>query len=436
MRPAYGARDEKARARASVTSGSFPRSMADFGPSGGAYPECAHVQFPGGCGWSSSADDGEAPASLMMDYETLCATAAARAFEERRTTPEWEGFLAHVDLCAARGVDDWTRVVSEVGALEGALEVRRVRDFDPREVEAEFLLRGEGEPVVFEDGGRDWEGWRMEDFANVFGSTLVRCNDRAPARRSDEGPKQRTHQLPFSAFVEYVRKREAGARSGSLIGQNERDHVPFYANGMQVFSEPEVGEELARAFPRPYFVSSCDQTEVLVRSVMRELSAALRFDANVASSIETQVSKSLDKVFCGPRGTITRLHYDSHDAHGFLGQVEGRKIFVFFPPSDASRLGAIPTETSHARIDPLCPDLSRFPEFRHARPRVCVLSPGEVVLNPRGWWHYAVALDSSVTVMRNFYNSRTNIEALVGMLLTSTQPLLGRAGGARPDSRR
>ena len=435
MTRAYGARGAGTGGRASVTSEAFPRTMADFGPSGGAYPECAHVQFPGGCGWSSSADAGEAPASLMMDYETLCATAAARAFEERWTTPEWEGFLAHVGRCVERGEGDWTQIVSEVGALEGATAVRRVRDFDPSLVEAEFLLAGEGEPVVFEDGGRDWKRWRMEDFSSVIGSTLIRCNDRAPARRSEEGPKQRTHQLPFDMFVEYVRNREGESGSGSLIGQIERDHVPFYANGMQAFSDPVSGEELSRAFPHPYFVSSCDQTEGLVRSVMQQLSASLRVDGDAASNIEKMVSKSLDKVFCGPRFTITRLHFDSHDAHGYLGQVEGRKLFVFFPPSDASKLGVIPTENSHARVDPLCPDLSRFPEFRDARPRVCVLSPGEVVLNPRGWWHYAVALDSSVTVMRNFFNARTNLEALVRMLLTTTHERSRQLGGAGPRSR-
>ena len=36
----------------------------------------------------------------------------------------------------------------------------------------------------------------------------------------------------------------------------------------------------------------------------------------------------------GPPGTITRLHYDAARAHGYLGQVIGRKLFVVYPPSD------------------------------------------------------------------------------------------------------
>ncbi|WP_442514448.1 cupin-like domain-containing protein, partial [Pseudomonas promysalinigenes] len=40
------------------------------------------------------------------------------------------------------------------------------------------------------------------------------------------------------------------------------------------------------------------------------------------------------QVFMGPPGTVTRLHCDAGAAHGYLGQVVGRKLFVLFPPTD------------------------------------------------------------------------------------------------------
>jgi hypothetical protein len=36
----------------------------------------------------------------------------------------------------------------------------------------------------------------------------------------------------------------------------------------------------------------------------------------------------------------------------------------------------------------------------------------------QGWWHYAVALDCSITVMQNFYHA-TNANGLVEMVLKS-----------------
>lgn len=44
------------------------------------------------------------------------------------------------------------------------------------------------------------------------------------------------------------------------------------------------------------------------------------------------------QVFMGPPGTITRLHYDAGSAHGYIGQVLGRKLFVLFSPSDTPYL--------------------------------------------------------------------------------------------------
>jgi chloride channel 7 len=82
-------------------------------------------------------------------------------------------------------------------------------------------------------------------------------------------------------------------------------------------------------------------------------------------------------------------------------------------------------ETVQSAIDPLAPPEAlrkqRRAYFEDARPVVFVVHPGEVVLCPRGWWHYAVALDHSVTVMRNFYNANTNVNALVGTIIAKAR---------------
>lgn len=42
---------------------------------------------------------------------------------------------------------------------------------------------------------------------------------------------------------------------------------------------------------------------------------------------------------------------------------------------------------------------------KKATPYVAVVEAGETIVAPKGWWHYAVSLDSSVTIMRNFYST-------------------------------
>lgn len=46
----------------------------------------------------------------------------------------------------------------------------------------------------------------------------------------------------------------------------------------------------------------------------------------------------------------------------------------------------------------------------------------------QGWWHYAVALDVSITVMQNFYHAPTNAKGLLALVLQS----LARAKGVNP----
>ena len=37
----------------------------------------------------------------------------------------------------------------------------------------------------------------------------------------------------------------------------------------------------------------------------------------------------------------------------------------------------------------------------------------------QGWWHYAVALDASITVMQNFFHAPTNAKGLLALVLHS-----------------
>ena len=122
-----------------------------------------------------------------------------------------------------------------------------------------------------------------------------------------------------------------------------------------------------------------------------------RDHARAARTAADALDASLCKLFVGPAGTITRLHQDAGDAHGWLGQVIGRKLFLLCPPGDAPFMRSIPgeKETAQSFVDPF--DFSSEARrtnaafWERASPVVLVLRPGEVVLVPRGWWHYAAA---------------------------------------------
>ena len=78
-------------------------------------------------------------------------------------------------------------------------------------------------------------------------------------------------------------------------------------------------------------------------------------------------------------------------------------------------------ETRQSAIDPFNLDYDKYPEFAKATPYVFVFEPGEIVLVPMKWWHYAVAIDHSLTAMRNFYHTETNMKQMVTYFFCTRQ---------------
>ncbi|MFC4494866.1 cupin-like domain-containing protein [Streptomyces ovatisporus] len=101
---------------------------------------------------------------------------------------------------------------------------------------------------------------------------------------------------------------------------------------------------------------------------------------------------------CGTGGR-TRLHVDPWASDACLCQVTGDKRFIMFPPE----AGEFLTDGNGGTVDLDEPDGTRFPEWRRAVPALDeVLSPGDAIFIPQGWYHTAIALTDSVSLTWNF----------------------------------
>jgi oxalate decarboxylase/phosphoglucose isomerase-like protein (cupin superfamily) len=101
--------------------------------------------------------------------------------------------------------------------------------------------------------------------------------------------------------------------------------------------------------------------------------------------------------------------------------VHGYKLFILYPPSSTEALRPIQEEgkeSMQSELDPL-EDAAVVSGCQ-----VALLKPGEAILVPQGWWHYAVALTPSTTAQANFYEAGTNAAALVSFVLSRVAPLL------------
>jgi hypothetical protein len=95
---------------------------------------------------------------------------------------------------------------------------------------------------------------------------------------------------------------------------------------------------------------------------------------------------------------VTELHRDC--LTGMLCHLYGRKKFLLYSPDQAELVYPFKRFNAHqpCRVAPSAPNLERYPLFAKARPMETILEPGDVLINPVGWFHEVYALGPVISV--------------------------------------
>jgi hypothetical protein len=131
------------------------------------------------------------------------------------------------------------------------------------------------------------------------------------------------------------------------------------------------------------------------------LPAAVRADIPVPAPCRGAPWSS-GKVWVSPAGAVSPLHFDVADnLHVQLGGV--KRFLVFERGRFATMYPERPWSPvpNFSRVDPLAPDLARFPRFRRAVPLTATLAPGDAVFLPALTWHHVTSEEASLSV--NFW---------------------------------
>jgi cupin-like protein len=108
----------------------------------------------------------------------------------------------------------------------------------------------------------------------------------------------------------------------------------------------------------------------------------------------------------GAASSFPFLHYDLLNSHAFLCQIYGTKLYTLYSPEQTPYLyrdKAVPNRSAIEDIEH--PNLAAFPLFARARGIRGVLSPGQMLFIPAGWWHSAKLLTPAITVSISVANS-------------------------------
>jgi hypothetical protein len=140
-----------------------------------------------------------------------------------------------------------------------------------------------------------------------------------------------------------------------------------------------------------------------------------------------QVLMSPPKIYMGPAGSFSSIHYDH--APNLTAQVYGRKRWVFYTPDQTDLLYPYPRHhfLSHfSKINTLekLVDFDSFPLFKRAEQREAIVEPGDIIYVPVGWWHHVTSLDPTISL--HFF-SKTWPQYLAQVVQKPLFRLLGKA---------
>ena len=122
-------------------------------------------------------------------------------------------------------------------------------------------------------------------------------------------------------------------------------------------------------------------------------------------ALQPELNEPLLNVWIGPGGTVSPLHTDPY--HNLLCQVVGKKYVRLYSPFETAKLypkgvetGDIDmSNTSEVDVEADGEEKDqRFPLFRKAAYMDTILSEGESLYIPVGWWHYVRSLTMSISV--------------------------------------
>ncbi|MFZ1703650.1 MAG: cupin-like domain-containing protein [Saprospiraceae bacterium] len=106
--------------------------------------------------------------------------------------------------------------------------------------------------------------------------------------------------------------------------------------------------------------------------------------------------------FFGGEGSKVAMHYDIDLSHVFLTQFDGRKRVVLFGPEYSKYLYQQPfTVASYVDVDN--PDYTNYPALSKVTGYETIITRGETIFIPSGYWHYITYLDSGFSM-----NQRAN----------------------------
>ena len=264
-----------------------------------------------------------------------------------------KGLAFHLGLSCLRPSDDTQTRFEIIEALHDRREYRALPEIPrlhrPSQMDILDAIE-DSAPLIATGVAPDADGgdWTLERLCDRFGDSVVTI-------------RSATERITMRAFVEELRRVQADWAGGGATDAST------YTNGSP------LPAEMWDAFGPLYF----DKEDFVPPQ--------LWFGATPTNR------------------PATNLHRDTMT--GFLHQVIGRKRLDLYSADQAPLVYPMKAYNSYQRcwFDPNAPDFDAFPAAKAATPISIELAPGELLIQPAGWFHQVFALESPTMSVSYFW---------------------------------
>lgn len=253
------------------------------------------------------------------------------------------------------------------------MKIQRVENLTKETFIKEFLLPNK--PVIIIDAMKEWscEKFTPNYLEQEFGHYEVQIyNDLFDLQTVDT----------LSTYLKQNFNKQ-------LDVKDDIEYIRWYTKLKEVdfFWSDEVFASLGEAWNNPYFFPND--------------SLAIPFTKKGEFSNINQTRFPYKGLFISGQGARTRLHRDPFNSDAILCQFYGEKKIVLYHPDQADYI-----MNENEFVDITNPDEQKFPNFHKANPTYeDILSPGEIIIFPAGWFHDVTCLSDSISITWNFVHS-------------------------------
>lgn len=210
------------------------------------------------------------------------------------------------------------------------------------------------------------------------------------------------------AALRHLERLDSGAPTDVMVAPPAERGRFFYAPDMRGFNfQRQKGTltQLARHLAR--IAGDADAIGIYAGATPAA-SHVPGFEAENPFALADGLPDATARIWLG-NATQVATHFDLSDNLAVVAL--GKRRFTLFPPDATADLYVGPLDMTLAgqpvsMVDPLDPDLERYPNYERARERALTaeLEPGDAIYIPTLWWHHVQATQP-VNILVNYWHN-------------------------------